>query len=150
MEPGQIFRHYLIEERNAPVKWSDELGKEKSNAQLISAVLNGQREAYAPLFDRYRFELMAYCRKQLGRREGAADIVQETFLRGYLRLSSLEDPELFGAWLKGIAFRVCQESYRADKHSHMSPADPSKTGSTVEEAAVVPDDEDDEAYIEQS
>ncbi len=113
--------------------------KEWSNTRLISAVLNGQREAFELLVEQYGPELTAYCWSLLGRHDAVADAVQETFFRGYIRLKTLEEPTLFRAWLKGIAFRVCQEWNRSFKHASSQRSTHLITGVDMQELAVAPE-----------
>src|SRR5260221_14437188 len=49
--------------------------------------------------------LLAYVRSLVPDRELAEDIAQDTFVIAYQKISALEKPELFGAWLRGIARR---------------------------------------------
>jgi RNA polymerase sigma-70 factor (ECF subfamily) len=62
------------------------------------------RELYDANVDRVYGFCLAFCR---GDRERAADLSQETFVRAFRALSSLEDPVAFPAWLISIARRCC-------------------------------------------
>lgn len=62
---------------------------------------------------RYAPKLLAVCRARIGRDEAVEDLAQEALLRGLTHLCSLEDPSRLGAWLRGIAVRVCQDWLRA-------------------------------------
>jgi RNA polymerase sigma-70 factor (ECF subfamily) len=50
---------------------------------------------------------MAVCHARVGCPGIAADLAQEALLRGFRDLVTLKSPEKFGAWLGGIARRVC-------------------------------------------
>ncbi len=77
-----------------------------SDAELVRLAIDGQRSAYEQLVRRWGRRIVAVCRARIG--VGAAeDLAQETLLRGWQHLNELEQPEKFGAWLRGIAVRVC-------------------------------------------
>ena len=78
-----------------------------SDAALVGAVGNGRREAYEELIRRYAGAIAAVCRSKVGPRGPVDDMVQETFLRGFRVIRTLDDPGKFGSWLYGIAVRAC-------------------------------------------
>lgn len=57
--------------------------------------------------------LLAYVLSLLDDHALAEDIAQETFLVAYRRISTLQKPEAFGAWLRGIARLKTFEALRA-------------------------------------
>ena len=59
-------------EDRASASWSDE--------HLVTAALSGDVEAFAAIYDRYADALFNACYRQLGNREEAADVVQDTFV----------------------------------------------------------------------
>jgi RNA polymerase sigma factor (sigma-70 family) len=79
----------------------------ETDAALVGAVRDGRREAYEELIRRYTGALAALCRSKLGVRGPVDDMVQETFLRGYRALATLDEPGRVGSWLYGIAVRTC-------------------------------------------
>lgn len=82
---------------------------DRPDSELVQAVLGGEREAFAVLYDRYARLVSALCRAETGDSNAAADLSQEAFLRAFRRLNSLADRDRFGAWLAGIARLVCRE-----------------------------------------
>jgi RNA polymerase sigma-70 factor (ECF subfamily) len=78
-----------------------------TDAALVGAVRQGRREAYEELIRRYTGAIAAVCRSKLGVRGPVDDMVQETFLRGYRALATLDEPDRVGSWLYGIAVRTC-------------------------------------------
>ena len=79
---------------------------------LVRATRDGDREAFAVLYDRYGGLIVALCRDQERDAHAARDLAQEVFLRAYQKLHDLTDPLRFGAWLVGIARLVCLEGRR--------------------------------------
>ncbi len=93
-----------------------------SDAELVQAVLAGNKAAYAELYNRYARLVRAICFDttcDLGR---AQDLSQEVFLRAYRRLGGLRNPERVSRWLVGITRRVCKEWRRErlrDRHRYV-------------------------------
>jgi RNA polymerase sigma-70 factor, ECF subfamily len=83
-----------------------------TDAELVRRACEGERTAQEQLVRRYAPRLLAVCRARIGRHEAVEDLAQEALLRGLTRLESLEDPLKLGAWLRGIAVRVCQDWLR--------------------------------------
>ena len=76
-----------------------------SDAELVRAVLEGERSAYATLVRRYERAAMATATAVLGDRHAAEDAAQEAFLAAYRKLGRLRKAALFGPWLLKIARR---------------------------------------------
>ena len=85
---------------------------DQSIPALVSRVLQGDAEAFAPIVARYRTEFGRYARHMLGNREEAEDAVQETFVRAFRSLGSCRDPERFGAWAFRILVNRCRTARR--------------------------------------
>ena len=80
-----------------------------TDATLVLGVLNGDRSAFAELYDRRARLVRVTCLDATRDLHAAADLKQEVFLRAYSGLKDLRDPQLFTAWLAGIARQVCRE-----------------------------------------
>jgi RNA polymerase sigma-70 factor (ECF subfamily) len=78
-----------------------------SDAELVRLAQAGRSEAYTELVRRWAGRVTGLCHARTGRGAVADELAQETLLRGYRSLGSLQDPERFGAWLCGIALRAC-------------------------------------------
>jgi RNA polymerase sigma-70 factor (ECF subfamily) len=76
---------------------------------LVLGVLEGDRSAFAELYDRRARLIRAICYDATRDIETAAELTQEVFLRAYAKLGRLNDPDSFASWLAGIARRVCRE-----------------------------------------
>lgn len=79
--------------------------------ELVASVLAGNNEAFNALFDRYLAMVRGEA-DRLGLHASQGDVIQETFLRAYLRLDELTDPSRFPAWLRRIAQRICLAEVR--------------------------------------
>jgi len=86
-----------------------------NDASDVSAVLAGNADAFARIYDRHAAVVLSLCRGSLiGRSLAQADdAMQETFIRAYKRLDQLDQPSQLRPWLYGIARHVCSEYRRA-------------------------------------
>ena len=69
------------------------------DADLVSAILAGNREAFVQLVERYQQSLRAAARSRLGREDWADDVVQETFLCLLKWLRTYDSRFNFRTWL---------------------------------------------------
>ena len=88
-----------------------------TDAVLVRQTLAGQSSAYEELVRRWAPKVTGFCHAKIGRGDVAEDLAQEVLLRGFRALSTLKNPEKFGAWLCGIALRACFDWLRAKKRS---------------------------------
>ena len=95
----------------------------RTDAELVAAALAGDRGAFGVLIDRHRGRAETVARGMLGSREDAEDVVQEALLQAYVGLDRLREPELFGAWLCGIAVNLARMRLRGAR-DRPTPLDP--------------------------
>lgn len=84
-----------------------------TDGELVHQATSGLASAYGELAQRWSARVLAMCHARTGRRAIAEELAQETLLRGFRSLNSLESPERFGAWICGIAHRVCLDWRKA-------------------------------------
>ncbi len=90
--------------------------------EIIARVLAGERESFHVLVQRHAGPLLATLRAQLGNREDAREVFQETWLRAFQRLETLREVERVRSWLLAIAFNLVQgRRRRALARSGLSP-----------------------------
>jgi RNA polymerase sigma-70 factor (ECF subfamily) len=77
----------------------------KTDHATIQAILAGDKEAYGSLVMRHSRILFRVAYRITGNEADADDVVQEAFLRGYLKLASFESRSEFGTWIYRIAVR---------------------------------------------
>ena len=63
-------------------------------------------DAFRPLVARYDRRLLYYIGRILGRQADCEDVLQEVWIKVYLRINSLRAPEAFRVWLYKIAHDV--------------------------------------------
>lgn len=81
--------------------------RESSDADIVVRVLNGDRNAYAQLVDRHQQVLYRHARGMGLDHDTSLDLVQEAFVRGYVRLRECREPAHYRAWL----FRIARNLY---------------------------------------
>jgi RNA polymerase sigma-70 factor (ECF subfamily) len=62
----------------------------QTDAQLVSATLNGDSDAFSQLVERYKSRIHGLAISIVGNTQDAQDIAQETFLATYLGLETLQ------------------------------------------------------------
>ena len=91
----------------------------------------GNREDFEELINPHHNELLVHCYRILGSFEDAEDMVQETLVRAWKRLDTLEERSSLRAWLYKIATNVCLDALDTRKRrglpQELNPrGDPSK------------------------
>jgi RNA polymerase sigma-70 factor, ECF subfamily len=77
--------------------------EQRDDAELVTAILAGDREAFDPLLARWQPSVLRLCRRLLGPGPQAEDVAQEAAVAAFLGLARLADRARFGAWLQAIA-----------------------------------------------
>lgn len=90
-----------------------------TDGELVRLTLDGRPSAYEQLVRRWMPRVLAVCRARIRTADVAEELAQETLLRGYRSLSTLEAPGKFGAWLRGIAMRVCLDWIKSKQTSQI-------------------------------
>ena len=84
-----------------------------SSADLVARARMGDQEAFRLIFERYSRPLISFVYDQVGNRELAEELTQETFVRAYRSLHALREETKLSTWLFGIAKNVAREALRA-------------------------------------
>jgi len=84
-----------------------------SSADLVTRACQGDQEAFRLIFERYSRPVISFVYDQVGDRDLADELTQETFVRAYRGLKSLRKETKLSTWLFGIAKNVARESLRA-------------------------------------
>ena len=92
----------------------------EDDVQLIHAVLSGDDSAFNTLVEKYEKSIHALAWRKIGDFHYAEEITQDTFLRAYQNLSTLEDPSRFLRWLHVIMERLCLNWLRKQKSEKRS------------------------------
>ncbi|MCC7263070.1 MAG: sigma-70 family RNA polymerase sigma factor [Candidatus Latescibacteria bacterium] len=85
------------------------------DAELVRAVLHGRTRQFGVLVERYQGLVYSTLLARVSRIEEVEDLAQETFLRAFRQLDSLQDPRAFRGWLKQIADHLALNFLRSRK-----------------------------------
>jgi len=81
---------------------------------LVEKIKEGDREAFMTLTSLYQKKVFLLAYSFFRNREDALDIVQETFLKLYQKISLFRRGENFQNWLLQISKNLCIDRYRKD------------------------------------
>jgi RNA polymerase sigma-70 factor, ECF subfamily len=90
---------------------------ERSDAELIRAVLQGDIASFEPLVTKYSPRLFATARRYARREDEVEDIVQEIWSKAYHKLGSFRGDAPFEHWLMRMAVRTCYDFLRAHQRN---------------------------------
>jgi RNA polymerase sigma-70 factor, ECF subfamily len=90
---------------------------ERTEAELIAAVLKGDPASFEPLVQKYSPRVFATARRYARRETEIEDIVQEVWLKAFEKLSSFRGEAPFEHWLMRLAIRICYDFLRGHQRS---------------------------------
>lgn len=90
----------------------------------IAACLEGDKNAFRPLVERYQGALFRIAWRILGDRAAAHDVAQEAFLRAYQALGRYDPARPFGSWLYRIAVNLSIDRRRRSREVAYAELDP--------------------------
>src|ERR1051325_7635029 len=93
---------------------------ERTEADLIAAVLRGDSASFEPLVQKYSPKLFATARRYARREDEVEDIVQEVWCKAYQKLRSFRGEAPFEHWLMRLAVRTCYDFLRAHQRNRES------------------------------
>ncbi len=83
--------------------------------QVISAILDGDADAYVMLVNRYQQPIFNLAYRMTGCRADAADLTQDAFLKAYEQLYRFREGKKFFPWLYTIALNHTRNFLRKSK-----------------------------------
>jgi len=87
---------------------------EQDDAQLVTASLDGSRDAFRRIVERYQTLICSLVYSATGSVSRSEDLAQETFIAAWQQLRALREPAKLRAWLCGIARHRIQKSFERD------------------------------------
>ncbi len=90
---------------------------ERTDAELIAAVLKGDAASFEPLVQKYAPRIFATARRYARRESEIEDIVQDIWLKAFERLESFRGEAPFEHWLMRLAVRTCYDSLRVHQRN---------------------------------
>ena len=85
---------------------------ERTEAELIAAVLNGNAASFEPLVEKYSPRIFATARRYARRTSEVEDLVQEIWLKAFERLNTFRSEAPFEHWLMRLAIHTCYDALR--------------------------------------
>jgi len=93
---------------------------ERTDAELIAAVLKGDTGQFEPLVQKYLPRIFAMARRYARRESQVEDIVQEVWIKAFQKLSTFRGDAPFEHWLMRLAVRTCYDSLREHQRNRES------------------------------
>ncbi len=93
---------------------------ERSEAELITAVLAGDSASFEPLVAKYSPRVFATARRYARRDVEVQDIAQEVWLKAFDKLKSFRGEAPFEHWLMRMTVRTCYDFLRAHQRNRIS------------------------------
>jgi RNA polymerase sigma-70 factor (ECF subfamily) len=90
---------------------------ERTDAELIAAVLKGDAASFEPLVQKYSPRVFATARRYARRESEVEDIAQDIWLKAFEKLSSFRSEAPFEHWLMRLAVRTCYDALRAHQRN---------------------------------
>ena len=93
---------------------------ERTEAELIAAVLAGDAASFEPLVGKYSPRVFATARRYARRESEVEDIAQEVWLKAFEKLKSFRGEAPFEHWLMRLAVRTCYDFLRGHQRNRES------------------------------
>ena len=90
---------------------------ERTEAQMIAAVLKGDAASFEPLVAKYSPRGFATARRYARRESEVEDIAQEVWLKAFEKLGSFRGEAPFEHWLMRLAVRICYDFLRGHQRN---------------------------------
>ncbi|TCP57882.1 RNA polymerase sigma-70 factor (ECF subfamily) [Tumebacillus sp. BK434] len=84
---------------------------------LILSAMQGKKEAFARLIERFRTYAFQTAYGFLQDRMDAEDVVQEAFTKAYFSIGKLQSPHAFHSWFSRIVTNLCLDRLKRRRYS---------------------------------
>jgi RNA polymerase sigma-70 factor (ECF subfamily) len=74
---------------------------------LVDNAIKGDEAAYKELYNMFANTMFNICIRMTGNRQEAEDILQDSLITAFEKLSQLKDKRMFGGWLRKIVVTNC-------------------------------------------
>jgi len=93
---------------------------ERTEAELIAAVLKGNAASFEPLVQKYSPRVFATARRYARREIEIEDIAQEVWLKAFKKLGGFRGEAPFEHWLMRLTVRTCYDFLRRHQRNRES------------------------------
>ena len=87
----------------------------KDDLVLIKETIDGNKDAFAMLVEKYQDRIFNYSYQLVGNKQDAEDITQETFIKGYAHLRGFKIEYKLLSWLYTIATNITKNRIKRNK-----------------------------------
>jgi RNA polymerase sigma factor (sigma-70 family) len=77
------------------------------NQHLVDACKRNDAQAQQELYQKYCNAMFNTCKRMIGNREDAQDVLQDSFIAAFKSIDNFNGTASFGAWLKRIVINKC-------------------------------------------
>jgi RNA polymerase sigma-70 factor (ECF subfamily) len=88
-----------------------------NETDLIINIRNGDSDAFAKLYDLYKNKAVKTAYLITGNRASAEDVAQEAFVKCYLEIGKLQNPECFRTWFYRLLVRTAWRHAEIEKRN---------------------------------
>ena len=99
------------------------VSEEPSDAELVRRVQDGDRAAFDRLIERHQRRAVAIAYRLLGNAQDALDVAQDAFLKGFMSIETLENPQSYVGWQMRIVSNLSLNFRRGRKGKSALPLD---------------------------
>lgn len=135
--------------RESPLKLQENGPAKKAHPHVrkwVEKSKAGDTQAFAALMQQYQNLALGYAFSKLGDFQLAQDVVQDSFVIAYHKLGSLENPNAFASWIRGIVHHRCHRMFRAQfQNQRLQQATSHETQTDLQVNEVAPEAELDQA-----
>jgi len=99
---------------------ADSRAMERTETELIAAVLKGDSASFEPLVQKYSPRVFATARRYARRESEVEDIAQEVWLKAFEKLNGFRGEAPFEHWLMRMTVRTCYDFLRGHQRNRES------------------------------
>ncbi|WP_165750410.1 RNA polymerase sigma factor [Cellulophaga sp. Z1A5H] len=92
----------------------------KFQTALIEQCKANDRRAQMKLYEKYCDGMYCVVMRYLQNSDDAEDVLQESFIKAFLKIDQFKGEVTFGAWLKKIVIHKCIDFLKAKRNAHIS------------------------------
>ena len=115
---------------------ADAMSPQRDEAQMIAAILAGDRELYHELIQPYELSVYRMALSFIKDEAEAEDVAQEAFLKAFRNLSNFRGESKFSTWLISITLNEARRRLRRSKVRMESLDEPPEDGGKVSPALL--------------
>ena len=87
-----------------------------TDQQAVDAVLEGNKEAFRVIVDRYKDKLYGVCLRLLQNEVDAQDALQESFIEIFKHIAAYKFKSSLSTWMYTITYRTTIKNFNKNKH----------------------------------